>query len=843
MAINVANTLRGSRSLRVSALLVTTALVAVLSHRPVAAEEARLQGNQEQTLSAPQSQLWGVTPLQLAQAGDGSVQIYDIPAQPLASALAIFGQQSGLQVTVDGALVRGLQSPAVTGEMTSDEAVATLLAGSDLTYRMADGSTIAIEKRAQQTGSTILLDPVTVAGTGASPLSDIENLPSPYAGGQVARGARIGVLGNQDMMDTPFSATGYTEQAIRNQQAESIADVMANDPSVRSGYGFGNFSELFVVRGFPLAMEDVSMDGLYGTTPRQIANIDAYERVEVFRGASAFVNGIPPGSTGTGGTINLVPKRAEDTPITSVTGKYGMTSEIGGHADVGRRFGSDNAFGIRVNLSSRDGETAIDDEERTSRLASAALDYRGEKVRLTLDTLLQSQRIDKGRPVVNVSSSIIPDAPDASTNYGTDYSFSNLEDRFIQMRGEYDVLDSLTLYGAVGYRFMREDGIYASPTVTNVAGDATIGRLDVPREDQTLSGQFGGRAQAETGDVTHQINAGMSAFHTVNRNSFVFGSNQNTNIYNPVSVSIPNATSTGGDLQDLPKVSESWLNSYFLSDTLGFVDDQVLVTLGARHQTVKVKGYNRTSLRETSNYNESKLSPVVGLVIRPTEQISLYANRIEGLAQGPTAPTTAANTGEVFPPYVSVQYEAGVKLDYGTIGGSAAVFQTSQPSGITDPTTNVFGIDGEQRNRGIELLAFGDLTPDLHLLGGVTYTQAELSKTAGGNNDGNFAVGAPQYQANMGVEWDLPYLSATTLSARMIYTGTQYQDTANAKRVPEWSRLDIGARTTQTFDGQDVTFRANIENVTNNAYWASVQGGYLTQGAPLTGKLSVSTNF
>ena len=164
--------------------------------------------------------------------------------------------------------MRGIQSPAVTGEMTSDEAVATLLAGSDLTYRMVDGSTIAIEKRAEQTGSTILLDPVTVAGTGTSPLSDIENLPSPYAGGQVARGARIGVLGNQDMMETPFSATGYTEQAIRNQQAESIADVMANDPSVRSGYGFGNFSELFVVRGFPLAMEDVSMDGLYGTTPR-----------------------------------------------------------------------------------------------------------------------------------------------------------------------------------------------------------------------------------------------------------------------------------------------------------------------------------------------------------------------------------------------------------------------------------------------------------------------------------------------------------------------------------------------------------------------------------------------
>ncbi len=740
--------------------------------------------------------------------------------------------------------MRDIQAPAVAGKMTPDQAVSSLLAGSDLTYRMADGATIAIERRAQQTGSTILLNPVTVAGTGAPPQSDIGNLPSPYAGGQVARGARIGALGNQDMMDTPFSATGYTEQTIRDQQAESIADVMANDPSVRSGYGFGNFSELFVVRGFPLAMEDVSMDGLYGTTPRQIANIDAYERVEVFRGASAFLNGIPPGSTGTGGTINLVPKRAEDTPITAITGKYGMSSEFGGHADIGRRFGADNAFGLRVNLSSREGETAIEDEERTSRLASAALDYRGERLRLTLDALLQSQRIEKGRPVVNVNSTLIPDAPDAETNYGADFAFSNLEDRFVQMRGEYDVLDSVTLYGAVGYRFMREDGIYASPTVTNTAGDATIGRLDVPREDQTLSGQVGGRALAETGDVTHQINGGMSAFHTVNRNSFVFGANQATNIYNPASgLSVPNATLLGGDLQDLPKVSESWLQSYFLSDTLGFVDDRLLITLGGRYQTVQVKGYNRTSLQETSNYNESKLSPVVGVVVRPTEQISLYANRIEGLAQGPTAPTTASNSGEIFPPYVSVQYEAGIKLDYGTIGGSAAVFQTSQPSGITDPATTIFSVDGEQQNRGIELLAFGDLTPEIHLLGGVTYTQAELAETAGGTNNGNIAVGAPEYQANLGIEWDLPFLSATTLSARMIYTGTQYQDTANAREVPDWARLDIGARTTRTIEGQDLTFRANIENVTNNAYWASAQGGYLTQGAPLTAKLSVSANF
>ncbi|MCG8558281.1 MAG: hypothetical protein MI824_00640, partial [Hyphomicrobiales bacterium] len=47
--------------------------------------------------------------LRLAQAG--SLQRgFGIPAQPLASALTLFGQQSGLQVSVDGALVRGLST-------------------------------------------------------------------------------------------------------------------------------------------------------------------------------------------------------------------------------------------------------------------------------------------------------------------------------------------------------------------------------------------------------------------------------------------------------------------------------------------------------------------------------------------------------------------------------------------------------------------------------------------------------------------------------------------------------------------------------------------------------------
>src|SRR4051812_6957062 len=44
-------------------------------------------------------------------------------------------------------------------------------------------------------------------------------LPAPYAGGQLARGGSVGVLGTSNVMDQPFSTTNYTEQIIQDTQA------------------------------------------------------------------------------------------------------------------------------------------------------------------------------------------------------------------------------------------------------------------------------------------------------------------------------------------------------------------------------------------------------------------------------------------------------------------------------------------------------------------------------------------------------------------------------------------------------------------------------------------------
>src|ERR1700754_3489252 len=114
-------------------------------------------------------------------------------------------------------------------------------------------------------------------------------LPADYAGGQIARGGRIGLFGNLDITDTPFNNTNYTAEFIRNQQASSVADVVLNDPGVRAARGFGNFQELYVVRGFPVYSDDVAYNGLYGLLPRQFVAAEFLERLGGVRGANTFL--------------------------------------------------------------------------------------------------------------------------------------------------------------------------------------------------------------------------------------------------------------------------------------------------------------------------------------------------------------------------------------------------------------------------------------------------------------------------------------------------------------------------------------------------------------------------
>lgn len=82
----------------------------------------------------------------------------------------------------------------------------------------------------------------------------------------------------------------------------------------------------------------------------------------------------------------------------------------------------------------------------------------------------------------------------------------------------------------------------------------------------------------------------------------------------------------------------------------------------------------------------------------------------------------------------------------------------------------------------------------------------------------------------------------------MIYTGSQYANTANTLKVAAWTRTDLGVRYLMDI-GSDrlLTLRARVDNVLDKRYWASVGGypgsNYLVQSAPRTFSLSASVDF
>ncbi|HSI19314.1 MAG TPA: TonB-dependent receptor, partial [Sphingomonas sp.] len=364
---------------------------------------------------------------------------------------------------------------------------------------------------------------------------------------------------------------------------------------------------------------------------------------------------------------------------------------------------------------------------------------------------------------------------------------------------------------------------------------------------------------------------------TDNRNSFTFGTFDAslrtgcgiaaatatsfcTNLYNAPQVPKPaNATlpSSGGSLTDLPHVATSEFCSVFLSDTIGFLDDRQMITGGVRRQWMVIDAWNRGTLQRTTRYDRARTTPVIGVVVKPTEHFSLYANRIEGLAQGPVAPiTTTVNPGEVFAPFHSVQYEAGGKLQIHGLTATVAVYQTKQPNSYTaitpipgNATATTFFVDGEQRNRGIELSFNGEPSRFIRLIGGATFNEAKV--TSGLLNPtppavtlvGKTAVGVPDFQANLGTEVVLPFLPKMTVTGRVVVTGKQWIDAANTQRLPGWTRFDLGARYVFVAASHPITLRVSAENIDNRRYWYSAFGGYLVQGSQRTVKASVTFEY
>lgn len=672
-----------------------------------------------------------------------------------------------------------------------------------------------------------------------------------YLDGQVANGGRLGMLGEQDARNVPFNVIGYTSKMIEDKQANTLSDIIRNDATIQPVRSYGNFGESYRVRGFLLDGDDISYGGLYGVLPRQITSTAIAERVEVIKGSTAFLNGVPPGGSGVGGAINIEPKRAGSEPHTQLGVDYTGRSQVGGTLDTGRRFGDNDQFGARVNLLHREGESEVREQKNRTSLASVGLDYKGDRLRTSFDGGYQKMTVHNGRIGVGVGAiTQMPEVPDNRTNYGQPWVYSDMSSRFAALHSEYDVANSWTLYGALGTSETDERGNYSVPKFVDNKGNTSQTRLSTRYIADAFSGMGGVRGKFDTGFIGHSVNLGYSGVYRKTRAAYTMSSSKTAvgnNIYDPSYLDLSRfpTVASGSNMDDPTQRSRTITGGVSLSDTLSALDDKVLLTVGARRQDVRVRNYSYTGVEDPkTRFDAFKVTPVYGLVVKPWEPVSFYANHIEALQPGPTATSKATNAGNVVGVVQSKQNEVGMKMDFGRVGGSLALFEIEKPVGMLD-SNNLYGLYGEQRSRGMELNVFGEPVYGVRLLGSALWLQPEMVKTNGGTNDGKDAIGVPRYSWSVGGEWDLPWVQNLTATGTLIRTGSQYANADNSIKLNGWTRLDLGVRYSTKVNEQTLTWRANVENVTNEKYWASVDdsGAYITQSDPRTLKLSMTVDF
>lgn len=662
--------------------------------------------------------------------------------------------------------------------------------------------------------------------------------------GKLKKKATLNILGEKDVLDTPFTIRNYSDQAIQDAHAHTIMDVLKIDPSIRTTTNSGHLNENFNIRGFNVNWDDLNLNGAYGMAPSGRVSTDILSSVTVLKGPNALVAGMAPGGS-VGGVIVANTKRA-DKELTRVTANFEDEGFYKSGFDVARRFGQDQEFGARLSANYGQGEHVVDGLEDETISAVLGLDWTTDKAKINLDAYSTKDNREGGSPamVQFTEKSTVLDAPDGQSNYLPNL-WGKQSANYIGLSGEYKLLDNLKVIAGVGTAEQKYQGHLFGTRLQNLnaAGDAKAYYFHVKMNQRSTTANLGLESAFNTGSIEHVVGLRADYLHRDTDQHDVANSVPfDTNLYNP---------SRAGFMPGVPEtynIADNSYTSYSLTDQISLLDEKLQFILGLRYQDVDVKNpYKKTG------YNSDNVSPSLGLVVKPFgEDLSFYASYVEGLSQGSTINNVVdANNGKTFAPFETKQYEVGAKYQHGSWLHTLAAYQIEKPSTLTsaysdpnNPTISQITTDGaETTSKGIEYGFSGNVTDDVIIWGNLAYIDAEYKKNANQNLNGKTVEGQPEFTAGLGVEYKLP-IDGLSINARGNYVDTQYLNNTNTLELPDYVLLDVGAKYTTNIGGVDTTLRANIDNVTDEKYWAGVfNSGFTTLGSGRTYKLGVTFDF
>ncbi|MEM9207801.1 MAG: TonB-dependent receptor [Pseudomonadota bacterium] len=201
----------------------------------------------------------------------------DIPVQPLDAALIEFSTQTRSQVSAESAILRGIQSHAVSGRLTAKQALTELIQNSPLVVATVNASTFALQASSATPAPSPRRDPPTVDEIIVT-----------------------GTKQNRSIQDTQASVTVVTGDTIDKQALFSLDDVILRTPNVSSG-GSNSLNTL-TIRGVTLQgvnqasggfAANVYVDGSPNSfdANQGANNLWDISQVEILRGPQSTVQG------------------------------------------------------------------------------------------------------------------------------------------------------------------------------------------------------------------------------------------------------------------------------------------------------------------------------------------------------------------------------------------------------------------------------------------------------------------------------------------------------------------------------------------------------------------------
>ena len=672
----------------------------------------------------------------------------------------------------------------------------------------------------------------------------------------------LSLLGRANAFTAPISVVNYDEKMLNNKQARTLTDAIAStDASVMAFGGESNTLTGLYFRGFQLDARQFSVNGLAGMYGTQgTANVHVGS-AQLIKGASTAVTGMDPEGA-VSGALNIETKKASDEGNRKVGLAWFSNSRLQTTADIGQRFGESKQFGIRANAKLRHGDTPRDGYKEDDKEFALNADYRGEKLRVALDTVYAKRKTNGGRArmqdIQNAAGKLYG-APDGKTNLLPSWNWQNTVGQTHMLTFEYDTDHSFQITGGIGYNKARYYGTLISPTVCrtatatcNTANQYTTGTARLTDQYfRTLSMNLSARGEFYTGPVSHNWS---TAFDRIIRQRATY---RGTAAGRSTATIYPERGNIAGQLEAFkPDYPNTWensanldarikVNSLALSDTLGFLDNTLRLTVGGRFQHVE---YTDKKANETGKSH--RISPMLMAAWLPSPDLVVYGNYMQDLEPADIKTDDDGNT-TMAKPRVSRQFELGVRKNWGDVVTTLSLFQIKRP-GYWRGQTNANGRltygnksdfakykakggaagdeQGTERNRGIEFNVYGNLlNKTLRPSFGLMYLRADLKNYPNSRDMliNGVQVASPRVIAKAGIEWDTPFVQGLTLNANVQYYGKSYQDTQKKYAFPSYTLVDVGARYAKKFGERNtLTVSGAVENVFNKNYWQVQRGQY-----------------